>query len=80
MSWSCGPLRPRSRSRSLDLGLLIGGGGTKIEANLVTLMGSAVSAGGSGSDSIRVTLSRGRVANIDVGRSIGEQATRTCRK
>jgi hypothetical protein len=58
----------------------MGGGGTKTVANFVTLMGSAVSAGGSGNDSIKVTLSRGRLENIDEGRSTGEQATRTCRR
>jgi hypothetical protein len=49
-------------------------------ANRVILRGSAVIAGGRGKDSIRVSLSRGRVFMRDAGRSTGEQATMTCRR
>jgi hypothetical protein len=58
----------------------MGGGGTKMVENFVILRGKVVKGCGSGMDSIRVTLSRGRVERRVGGRSIGEQATRTCRR
>jgi hypothetical protein len=48
--------------------------------SFVTLIGNAVSAGGNGRDSINVTLSRGRVLKSGKGRSMGEHATRMCRR
>jgi hypothetical protein len=48
--------------------------------NLVILSGSAVKGCGRGKFSIRVILSRGRVARRDGGRSMGEQARITCRR
>lgn len=47
---------------------------------LVTFRGSVVSAEGSGTDSISVTLSSGRADNRAAGRSTGEQPTMTCRR
>jgi hypothetical protein len=48
--------------------------------SFVTLIGNAVRAGGSGNVSMSVTLSRGRVLKSGKGRSMGEHATRMCRR
>lgn len=74
MSWSCGPFRP------VGLGALAEGGGGKRVLYLVTFRGSVAIAGGSGRDSISVTLSRGRVDRRAAGRSTGEHPTMTCRR
>jgi hypothetical protein len=58
----------------------MGGGGTKRVENLVTLRGKVVRAWGIGMDSMRVIFSRGSVARREAGRSIGEQASSTCRR
>ena len=52
----------------------------KMVENFVTLMGRPVREGGSGIDSIKVSLSRGSVARRGAGRSMGEHAIRTCRR
>lgn len=96
MSWSWGPAprsSPRriSRSRSplrTSISLepragfagLGGGGGGNSEWNLAVLMGSDVSDGGKGSDSISVSFSSGIVVNSEAGRSAGEQATMMWRR
>jgi hypothetical protein len=49
-------------------------------ASFVLLIGKEVSEVGRGEDSMNVSLSRGRVERSEEGKSVGEHATRRCRR